>query len=362
MKRHNSVQLFPELSELQTAATARQLREMRIICQNKLLDMRSSMELKAWVASVNLMHDLIGQRAAAICEHDMWEAGFGRPPARYAFVAFGSGGRQEATLWSDQDNGMILGDELKEDELPFFREFGRRLAGILELVGYPKCSGKVMCSEPLWSKRLAEWTEQLRQWTDQLEWEPVRNFIIASDLRFIAGDPGLTEAWMEAYRAIVEQRPDIANAVLRNTVKHKATLNVMGRIVTERFGEHAGEFDVKYGMYIPLVNSIRTMALQRGIVETSTLKRMEKVILLEGGNLLLESVQRAFVTALRYRNDTPHAEEDGLVVSSGYLPPEQLKLKNVQYELRDTLGVVRRIHRSLQREHRLAERAERRHL
>lgn len=356
MKPLKSVNLFPALSEIRKAATAQQLRDERIACQNQLIEMRSNMELREWIASVNTMHDLIGQRAAAICEQDMWEAGFGRPPARYAFVVFGSCGRQEATLWSDQDNGLIIGDELEEEALPFFREFGFRLANLLEYLGYPKCSGKVMCSEPLWSKRLGDWKNQISEWCGDRQWEPIRNFIIASDLRHISGDTELSEAWVDHFRSSVEQHPDIGHAVLRNTVKHKATLNVMGRIVTERFGEHAGEFDVKYGVYIPLVNSIRTMALQRGIIETSTQKRMEKVMLLEGGNLLLESVQRAFLTALRLRNDTPFRVEDGLITSSGYIPQEQLKNKTMQYELRDTLGVVRRVHRSLQREHRFAER------
>ncbi|WP_339294555.1 DUF294 nucleotidyltransferase-like domain-containing protein [Paenibacillus sp. FSL W7-1279] len=356
MKPLKSVNLFPVFSEIQTAATAQQLRDERIVCQNHLIEMRHDMELREWIASVNTMHDLIGQRAAAICEQDMWEAGLGRPPARYAFVAFGSSGRQEATLWSDQDNGLIIGDELEEEQLPFFREYGLRLANLLEYAGYPKCSGKVMCSEPLWNKKLGDWKNQISEWCGDQQWEPIRNFIIASDLRHIAGDGELTEAWVDHFRSSVELNPNIGNAVLRNTVKHKATLNVMGRIVTERFGEHAGEFDVKYGVYIPLVNSIRTMALQRGIIETSTQKRMEKVMLLEGGNLLLESVQRAFLTALRLRNNTPHRLENGLITSSGYIPQEQLKNKTMQYELRDTLGVVRRIHRSLQREHRFAER------
>ncbi|KZS44075.1 signal transduction protein [Paenibacillus glucanolyticus] len=356
MKPLKSVNLFPVFSEIQKAVSAQQLRDERIACQNHLLEKRSDMELREWIASVNRMHDLIGQRAAAICEQDMWEAGYGRPPARYAFVAFGSSGRQEATLWSDQDNGLILGDELGEEDLPFFWEFGLRLSDLLEYTGYPKCSGKVMCSEPLWSKRLEDWKNQISDWCSDQQWEPIRNFIIAADLRHISGAGELTEAWTEHFRSSVEQHPDIGNAVLRNTVKHKATLNVMGRIVTERFGEHAGDFDVKYGVYIPLVNSIRTMALQRGIIETSTLKRMERVMLLEGGNLLLESVQRAFLTALRLRNDTPYRIENGLITSSGYIPQEQLKSKTMQYELRDTLGVVRRIHRSLQREHRFAER------
>ncbi|CAM3399668.1 MULTISPECIES: DUF294 nucleotidyltransferase-like domain-containing protein [Paenibacillus] len=359
MESKASVNRLPEHSEMpdiQKANSVEQLRDVRITCQQQLLDLRPKMEFLEWVASVNSMHDQINRRAAELCEQNMWEAGFGRLPARYAFVAFGSIGRQEATLWSDQDNGLIIGDEMQGEDLAYFREFGLRLADMLEVLGYPKCPGRVMCSEPLWSMRLGDWKNQILEWSSNHEWEPIRNLIIASDLRLIAGSPELSDAWLSHFRSSVAQHPGITHAVLRNTVRHKATLNVMGRIVTERFGEHAGDFDVKYGMYIPLVNSIRTMALQRGIIEHSTLKRMEKVMLLEGDNLLLESVQRAFLTALRYRNDTPWRIEDGLVKSSGYIQKEQLKNKNVQYELRDTLGVVRRIHRSLQREHRFAER------
>ena len=35
------------------------------------------------------------------------DEGFGKPPVPYAFILFGSGGRSEQTLWSDQDNGLI---------------------------------------------------------------------------------------------------------------------------------------------------------------------------------------------------------------------------------------------------------------
>lgn len=356
MKHQNSGHEFPQLSEIRNVSTAQQLRDQRIACQNQLIDMRSRLELREWIALINAMHDEIGVRAAAICEQEMWKAGLGRPPARYAFVAFGSSGRQEATLWSDQDNGLIIGDELEEEGLPYFREFGLRLANLLEYTGYPKCPGKVMCSEPLWSQKLGDWKHQISIWCEDQQWEPIRYFVIASDLRHIAGDRELSEAWVDHFQSSVKLHPDIGYAVLRNTVNHKATLNVMGRIVTERFGEHAGDFDVKYGVYIPLVNSIRTLALQRGIVETSTQKRMEKVLLLEEGSLLLESVDRAWLMGLRLRNDTPARIENGILVSSSYISGEQLKNKAIQYELRDTLAVVRRLHRALQREQRLAAR------
>ena len=61
MKPLKSVNLFPVFSEIQTARTAQQLRDERIVCQNHLIEMRHDMELREWIASVNMMHDLIGQ-------------------------------------------------------------------------------------------------------------------------------------------------------------------------------------------------------------------------------------------------------------------------------------------------------------
>ncbi|SMF78556.1 CBS domain-containing protein [Paenibacillus uliginis N3/975] len=331
MKPLESKDLFPEFPEILEARTERELRNARIAGQNKLLEMKSDTNLDTWISWVNRMHDEIGQHAAVLCEQMMVEAGFGRPPVRYAFVAFGSAGRQEATLWSDQDNGLIVGDELEEGAEIYFEKFGSCLSDILEVAGYPKCTGKVMCSEPIWRLSLTAWKQQLSEWSSDHAWEPTRLFIIASDMRHIAGSRELSESWKAYYRSCVLQQPDIIPALLRNTVR-------------------------KYGLYIPLVNSIRTLALQRGITESSSIKRMEQIIFLEGGGLLLENVQHALKVALRMRMETSLHMKDGLIGSSGYMLKEQLKNKKVQYELRDTLGVVRRVHRSLQRELRFAER------
>ena len=346
----------PGFPEIRMAGTAQELREARISGQNKLLEIKNGAEPALWISLVNRMHDEVWQRAVLLCEREMNEAGFGRPPARFAFVAFGSCGRKEATLWSDQDNGLIIGDELEGNAVIYFRRFGTRLSNMLETAGYPKCKGKVMCSEPAWNMKISEWKRQLEEWSADHAWEPTRHLIIASDMRHVAGSRELSEAWARHFHGCVLNNTDIIPALLRNTVRHKATLNVMGQIVTERFGEHAGDFDVKYGVYIPLVNSIRTVALQRGIAETSTLRRLERIMLLEGGSLLLENAQHAFMIALKMRNDTPLRTQGGLVGSSGYLLKEQLKNKKVLYELRETLGVVRRIHRAMLRELRLAER------
>ncbi|MFB5266387.1 DUF294 nucleotidyltransferase-like domain-containing protein [Paenibacillus enshidis] len=333
------------------------LRQARIDTQHRLLEIRAEASTEAWLKQVNEMHDAISVKAVQLCEQGMVEDGFGPPPVPYAFIAFGSMGRSESTPWSDQDNGMIISDEADEGKEAYFSSFGSRLSDMLEWLGYRKCEGKVMCSEPLWRQETVAWKKQLEEWSSDYNWDSIRHLIIASDMRHIAGDEGLSRQWKEFFSAVFRRDPGLAGAVLRNTVKHKATLNILGQIVTERFGEHAGDFDIKYGCYIPLVNSVRFMALQNGVTETSTLRRLKKLASLEAAPFpLLDSCQRAFLIALHFRNSTPCEEEEGFLVSSGYMPVQQLKQRELWYELRESLTVVRRVHRALQRQLRFMER------
>ncbi|WP_136604395.1 DUF294 nucleotidyltransferase-like domain-containing protein [Paenibacillus dokdonensis] len=346
----------PDLEGIRYAASREQLRNKRQVCQTQLEHLYTLLPIEAWTSLVNDMHDDVAARAAAICEYELEAAGYGPPPVPYAFVVFGSSGRRESTLWSDQDNGLIISDEAHEEKEMYFHTFGRHLSNLLEYLGYEKCKGKVMCSEPLWRQTLGEWKQQMTCWHQDFSWEPVRNLMIASDMRFISGERPLVLAWKQFFERSMNESPEMATAILRNTVRHKATLNVLGQVVTERFGEHAGDFDVKYGVYIPLVNSIRYMALQEGIGETSTLKRLEKLSLLDGGNMLFENCQRAFLTALTLRAAASFTVKNGVYSSSGYLPQSELKKKPLLYNLRDSLTTVRRTHRALQRRLRFAER------
>lgn len=355
MEPMKNVEHEPDWELIRQAATREQLRNGRLECQTQIEYLFGEMPIAAWTDLVNDMHDAVAARAAEVCEWELEEADYGPPPVPYTLVAFGSSGRRESTPWSDQDNGLIVSDETHEQKEEYFAAFGRRLSDLLEYLGYEKCKGKVMCSEPTWNKTLGEWEQQLAGWHRDPSWENVRCLIIASDLRRIAGDPSLAAAWNRLFARCLHESSETTAAILRNTVRHKATLNILGQVVTERFGEHAGEFDVKYGVYIPLVNSIRYMALQEGVQETSTLRRLEKLTLLDGGNLLLENCQRAFLTALTLRASASYTLRNGVYSSSGYLPQSELKKKTLLYKLRDSLTTVRRTHRTLQRRLRFAE-------
>ncbi|OAB43659.1 DUF294 nucleotidyltransferase-like domain-containing protein [Paenibacillus antarcticus] len=356
MKLVNSTDCILDFSGISVASSWSQLKEQRIEYQTHLQQLRLTLTFLEWMTQVNLMHDLITTKALEICESDMLEAGYGPPPVPYSFIVFGSAGRMESTLWSDQDNGLIISNETNEFKDRYFEIFANLLCDQLAYLGYEKCLGKVMCSELLWRKTLMEWELTLTEWQSDMSWEPIRYLIIAADMRHIAGDQSLTVALKDLFYRGFKEVPELQYAILRNTVRHKATLNILGQVVTERFGDHAGGFDIKYGVYIPLVNFVRFMALQLDVRETTTKKRLQKLISLDSDNVLLESCQEAFDMAIKLRMSTPCTLSDGLLISSNYISEQELKNKTIMHELRESLGVIRRTHRALQRLLRFAER------
>ncbi|MGG6313458.1 DUF294 nucleotidyltransferase-like domain-containing protein [Paenibacillus macerans] len=349
------------LQAIRSASSPGLLRTARIDEQNRLYGKLTSMPIQVWNREVGELHDAVMTQACQLCEEEMIREGFGPPPSHYAFIAFGSAGRAEQTLWSDQDNGLIFGEGDPAQIAAYFETYGNKLSAILEQVGYPPCPGNVMLSNPLWRGNLEDWERQLMEWRDVLAWEQVRYLMIAADMRHIYGDAALSDALRKRMKRVMEldqgSERDMTAAILRNTVRHKAALNILGQVITESTGEHAGDFDVKYGLYIPIVNAVRYLALQYGVESSSTWERISQLYQLEAvPTRWLESCRRAFDTAVKLRSLTPPENEDGMLTGTHYLPQEMLKQKELRRELRESLSTVRLMYRTLQRQHRYAER------
>lgn len=349
------------LQSLRAASDPEGLRSARLEEQTRLYEGFATTNIGVWNRLVGELHDTVMSRAAEICERQLMEEGFGPPPAPYAFIAFGSAGRNEQTLWSDQDNGLVIGESGDPAAKDYFAIFGPRLSHILEKSGYPPCPGNVMISNPLWRKTVKEWGRQLENWRSELGWEQVRYLMIAADMRHIAGDGSLSAAFRRVMHDVFERKSspeqDLGAAVLRNTVRHKAALNVLGQVITEQNGEHAGDFDVKYGLYLPIVNAIRYLAVVYGVSGSSTLERLNQLNQLEAVPFRwLELSHKAFYTALRFRSLASYKEEGGVLSGTGFLPGEWLRKKEIRSELREALGTVKLMYRTLQRQQRYAER------
>jgi CBS domain-containing protein len=302
---------------------------------------------------INGLQDAFIRRTLFIAEERVRESYQGSPPvSSFAFLLYGSGGRQEQTLWSDQDNGMVY--EPKEGADPqeaehYMRTLGAAFQQSLEVVRYPPCEGKVLAGNPMWRRSLTDWRRTLREWFEHPEFETVRYLLIAADARAIYGNDLLAEALRSEFMAQLNANRVILPRMLQNTLRYKVLVGLLGNLLTESYGEDTGGIDIKYGAYLPMVNAIRLMALDRGITATSTLARIEALKLGLGRKAeLAQEWERAFRTVLKFRAMTPYQLEEEKYTTRGILSAKTLT-KDVKRELKQALRIGAELQRQVKR-------------
>lgn len=205
----------------------------------------------------------------------------GKPPVPYAFLLFGSGGRKEQSLVSDQDHGLVyalppgLDDDQAERIHRFFADLADILVTGLAEAGYPPCLGNVISSNPRWRQSLDNWKKQMDEWRDDPTWENVRYLLMVADARMIYGDAKLFEEFALHFHDCILRQPLITDRLVSNTLYHRVPLGWFGNIYKEVHGVYQGAINIKNGLYLPLVNCIRLMALINGSHSTSTLDRIQ---------------------------------------------------------------------------------------
>ena len=341
------------LNRIGSADDYPELRRLRDQAHERMESLLSSMPVEQFYTAINEVHDALIQRVLILTESDMARQGKGSPPVPYAYLLFGSGGREEQTLSSDQDSGIVYEDPPQEAELEqvrnYFARYGELTVENLQKVGYPPCEGNVISSNRLWCDSLSAWKSKLDGWFDRAEFEEVRYLLIVADGRCVYGDERLFANYKDHFFSDTLAKPPIVKRMLANTMRHKVLLGLFGQLLKEQYGEEAGSVDIKYGAYIPMVNAIRMMAIQSGVRSTSTLKRIEE---LESAGAVTEeqstALQDAFRSFLRFRLMTMKQNEDGLYSSNGMLSRQKLD-KTLTEQLKQGLRVGKRLQRSVSR-------------
>jgi len=321
--------------QIERAERLERLRDLRDRLHDTLGDDLLHADPLRWNEELNELHDRLIRQTVRLAERALRDEGMGAPPAPYAFVVFGSGGRGEQTLWSDQDNGLIYGDAEAVGEATAAETYFRALADCisrgLEILGYPPCTGNVLATNGRWRKPLGGWKRMIDSWFDAPDWENVRYLLIQADLRCVAGDARLAGELKRYYLRRVAEAPSILEGMLKNTLHRKVSLGPFGQLIRERFGEHAGGVDVKYGAYIPFINGIRLLAIRYGIACASTAGRIGE--LARQGRAEAERTDewlRALALLIKLRALTPVKKSGNTYSSEGKLPAEMLTPRVVE--------------------------------
>ena len=211
------------------------------------------------------------------------------PPAPFAFIAMGSQGRQEQTLVTDQDNGIIFAPPAGVDVNQvndYFLHLGKLVCDGLDRAGYPRCRGGVMASNPRWCRSLPDWISSFEAWVHKSTPQEIMELSIFFDLRTVYGDADLTHELRRAIYATLSDDAAFFHHFAQNALQFKPPFRLLGNIyLSGGATEHPGEINLKDAM-MPMVSFARLYALRHQINQTHTLERIEA---LSNRNLILPS-------------------------------------------------------------------------
>src|SRR5512145_2952763 len=179
------------------------------------------------------------------------QADLGPAPAPWAFVAFGSDGRREQTLLTDQDNGLVYADE-GEAARGWFEELGRRVNADLEAAGFPPCAAGHMARSEL--ATLSEWTRRFNAAIDEPRPHAAA---LLFDFRKIGGPLDL--APLEAAMARAQRNPLFLRFLARTAIEHQPPTSLALRL---RGASTAA--DLKAHGIVPIVFLARCYGLEVG--------------------------------------------------------------------------------------------------
>lgn len=220
-----------------------------------------------WIAMLN---DLVVQAAI-----DLAEAEIDIPLVPWCWLAFGSEGRLEQTLATDQDNGLIFAcgaDDDPEALRTGFLPFARRVNELLDACGFPLCKGEVMAGNPRWCLSLGEWRACFAGWMRSGTADDLLNATIFFDFRPLAGDWQLAAALQRWLLGLAADTPLFLRFMATNALRGGPPLGVIRDFSVDR---ETGLIDLKRDGSRLFVDAARIYALALGIGETATASRLQ---------------------------------------------------------------------------------------
>lgn len=237
------------------------------------------------------------------------------PPVAWCWLALGSEGRDEQTLVSDQDNGLIFAasDDAEAAALrELFLPFARAVNGNLAACGFTLCKGEVMAGNAKWCLSLDEWQEQFIEWVRRPDPMALLHATIFFDLRPLYGDFSLADALRRQLLAMSVEADAFLRLMAINALEVDVPLGWFGDL-REKGGDDGVGIDLKkFGSRL-FVDAARILALAAGCPAVNTGERLRAAGRAGGlADSEIAAVDAAFGEILRLR-----FEQQFAAVSSG---------------------------------------------
>jgi CBS domain-containing protein len=209
------------------------------------------------------LNDTLITRILRWAEKDM-----GAPPMPYAWIAFGSEGRMEQTILSDQDNALVYAEETPAAK-EYFSKLAERAVGDLIQAGFPRCPGDCMATK--WHGSLNWWRRQFREWIEEPKPQSLLQAAIFFDFRPVHGELALDPLDRELDRA--GKTATFLSCLAKAALEFKPPAGLLLRLKGS-----SSKVDIKAHGVTPVVALARAYALEVGSKSHATLDRLQDAV------------------------------------------------------------------------------------
>jgi len=194
---------------------------------------------------------------------------------RVCWLALGSEGREEQTIATDQDNGLILPDDATAALHDALLGFADAVNQALDACGYPLCKGGIMAGNPKWCLTAGQWRERFDDWIDRGDPESLLAANIFFDFRALAGDASLASGLRTHVTGRAASNRRFLKQMSDNAQRNGPPPSWTGNLLDKLFAGDATSVDLKLNGTAPFVDGARLLALTHRIPVTGTAERLE---------------------------------------------------------------------------------------
>lgn len=226
-------------------------------------------DIPALGRALGVLNDRILARAAHL-------SAFGAElsPRCFCLAVLGSEGRREQFFATDQDNALLAAAGIETGGGTPTAAFAQAFIAALTAVGFPPCENRVMIDNDDWRADLPQWQERVDDVVREPDGPGILMLSFLADARPVYGDASLCQALSEHLRRRVAASPLTLGYMAREALRFTPPLGVFGSLTVVRDGPGKGGLDVKKGGLFPMVQGLRTLALEHGVAATGTLERL----------------------------------------------------------------------------------------
>lgn len=198
----------------------------------------------------------------------------GKAPMMFAWLVYGSQAREDQTMGSDQDNGLLLANTPNTQQAQYFADMASYVCNGLAKCGIKLCDGNIMASNPKLRLSLDDAVKEAQQWVKSPTKEAIMHFNIYLDVRCAAGDSSLFKSLQKRRAPLLQQKMFLA-ALVRQSNDVAVPLSMFQKFSYEKGRKQKDSIDLKTRAVALINNIARIYALADGIALPSTLARLE---------------------------------------------------------------------------------------